>query len=177
MAIDIEAPGAHEADLEAALNKLTNFQGCVLTRATNQSITHNTTTAVSFSSATKDTGSFWSAGNPTKIIIPMGSNITGVRLAGSLDWAASTVGVRLRGVIFKAGAGFVGMGQHQLYTSSTALTTRFSFPTADYVPVDASAGDVEFTLSAQQNQDSGSLALNLTGGNGIWFSMQVVETS
>lgn len=146
------------------------FRGVVVTRATNQSIAHNTLTAVSFSSAPVDTDGFWSAGDPTKLIIPAGLGIIGVRLSAGLDWASGT-GQR-RGIILKGGVGFIGQGQHHMRVTTSAIAARFTFPSADYIPV---ADGNEFIVQAFHFQDSGSAALDLTGGNGLWMSLRVVE--
>jgi hypothetical protein len=73
MAIDIEAPGANEADLMRALSNLREFRGCRV-RMTADDVTQNITgeAAVSFDAADFDTDSLWSAGSPTRLTIPAG---------------------------------------------------------------------------------------------------------
>ena len=74
MAIDIEAPGAHDADLKAALLELLPFRG-VRVRRTSDQLTANytTATAIPWQEAPVDTdlaaggAGFWSAGTPERI--------------------------------------------------------------------------------------------------------------
>lgn len=105
MAIDIEAPGANEADLQRALSNLREFRGCRV-RMTADDTTQNVTseTAVSFDSATFDTDSFWSAGTPNRITIP-NATITYVDLDGQVSVSSSTPDTTFTASIFHKNSG------------------------------------------------------------------------
>jgi hypothetical protein len=68
MAIDIEAPGANEADLMRALSNLMEHRGFRLERTTNLT-TQNYT--------------FWSAGTPARATVPAAKGITVMDVAAS----------------------------------------------------------------------------------------------
>jgi hypothetical protein len=61
-----------------------------LTRATTQSINNSSYTPVSFSSATFDTDSYWSAGAPTKLTLPAGFFL----IRGHIAWAIDATNLR-----------------------------------------------------------------------------------
>jgi hypothetical protein len=75
MAIDIEAPGANEADLEAALFARAPFRGARARRTSDQTTANYTTeTAVPWQEAAADTDGFWSAGTPSRLTVPAAYN-------------------------------------------------------------------------------------------------------
>jgi hypothetical protein len=85
MAIDIEAPGANEADLMRALSNLMEHRGFRLERTTNlttQNYTAGTTDLV-FQVATLDSDTFWSAGTPARATVPAAKGITVMDVAAS----------------------------------------------------------------------------------------------
>lgn len=101
MAIDIEAPGANEADLQRALSNLMEHRGFRLERTsslTTQNYTAGTTDLV-FQVATLDSDGFWSAGTPGRATVPSGKGITVMDVAASAridsitadTWAGLTI--------------------------------------------------------------------------------------
>lgn len=65
-----------------------------LTAGSTQTIPDAMPTAVQWNNTQFDDLVFWSAGNPTRITIPVGSGIQRVRLSAGIRWAASAVGNR-----------------------------------------------------------------------------------
>jgi hypothetical protein len=78
-------------------------------RATNQTLTHNTEAAISFSNTDFDTASMWAGGAPTRLTVPSGS-------AG---------GYLVRGTI-QLGAGFQGVAHLRIYKNGTLFTEETS---------------------------------------------------
>jgi hypothetical protein len=92
MAIDIEAPGANEADLQRALSNLREFRGCRVERTsslTGQNYTGGATDLV-FQAATLDTDSFWSAGTPARVTIPSSKGFTVADVSASVRLDSNT---------------------------------------------------------------------------------------
>lgn len=91
MAIDIEAPGANEADLQRALSNLLEFRGAKA-RMTSDDTTQNVTSepSASFDVADFDTDGFWSAGTPNRLTIPSSKGITYVEAYGQAYLSSST---------------------------------------------------------------------------------------
>jgi phage-related tail fiber protein len=78
-------------------------------RATNQTLTHNTEAAISFSNTDFDSASMWAGGAPTRLTVPSGS-------AG---------GYLVRGTI-KLGAGFQGVAHLRIYKNGTLFSEETS---------------------------------------------------
>jgi hypothetical protein len=95
MAIDIEAPGAHESDLKAALRALLPTRRALVEKTADQTgANYSTDTAVSWGAASHDTDSFWSAGAPTRLTVPAG--VTSVMVGGTIVGANVTAGSDMR---------------------------------------------------------------------------------
>jgi hypothetical protein len=65
--------------------------GASVTRATSQAIAAFTSTAISWSSATRDDGGYWAAGSPTRFTVP---NSGWYVLSGYIRWASTATGQR-----------------------------------------------------------------------------------
>src|SRR5688500_15940146 len=79
------------------------WQGATLRRTSNLAGL-TTGAAIAWSSAIRDTDSFWSAGAPTRITIPPG--VAKVRLSGSLAFEALTVAGSVAAIPLKNGLVF-----------------------------------------------------------------------
>lgn len=161
MAIDIEAPGANEADLQRALSNLREFRGCRV-RMTADDTAQNVTseTAVSFDSATFDTDSFWSAGTPSRITIPS-ATITYVELVGQVAISSSTGDTMLTVGIFHKNSGGVTQAVYgPRFVEMGGATRQLMVPTG---PIAVSNGDY-FELTVREETDNSvTIVGNATG--------------
>ncbi len=169
-AIDGKLPTSHNTDVDAhddirqQINSLATYKGALVVLNANQSIPHNTLTAISWSSAIFDNIEAWNIGNPTRLTVPVGAKK--VIISGNTRWAINETGLRLV-QIAKNGGGFAGMAQDQ------RLPSQRSYANLKSAVINVNAGDY-FELKVIQN--SGGGALNFEGdGSGAWFAMEVVE--
>jgi len=131
------------------------FVGCsVYKDTTNQSLSNDTDTVISFNAEEFDTNSFHdNSSNNSRITIPSGKGGKYLVLA-TLGYATSSTGIRL-GQIYKNGALFsASFG----ISAASAFTTRFTFSTI----LELSAADY---LEIVGSQTSGG-ALNVNAGQG-----------
>jgi hypothetical protein len=111
-----------------------------------------------------DTNTFWSAGAPTRIVVPAG--VTKVKITSNVRWSANTTGTR-QAVIAKNGATFHGRGAGS--NSPNPGGNCDQNVTSAVIPV--VAGDY-FELLVFQ---SAGVALALTAGESLWFQIEVIE--
>lgn len=172
MAIDIEAPGANEAELQRALSDLLEMRGCRV-RMTADDAAQNITTeaAISFDEATKDTDSFYSAGTPTRIAtIPAGLGITDVDVWGQVAVSSTTADTTsIVSIQHKNSAGTV-QGVYGNRFIEKGLTTWTMQAHAFNVPV--SDGDY-FELTAREETDN-SVTIIGTGTSRTMAGLRVV---
>lgn len=141
------------------------WRGARVRRTVNLSLASAATGAVTWQSAALDTGSFWSAGAPTRLVVPAG--VTKVRLRGSARFAANSSGQR-QIFITKNGAPLEGRFSVLGNAVATPNTTDLN-GTSGVIAV--AAGDY-FEMSAYQNT---SAALDLLAHETTWFELEVVE--
>lgn len=142
------------------------WRGATVKRTSDLPVSNLVETPIPWQATTEDTDSIWSAGNPTRLTVPAG--VTRVRLSGSIQYEASTSGVRFL-LISKNGSDFEGRVRDVIGSSgTTGIALGMSASTAD---VAVSPGDY-FELRAYHN---GSSSLDLISGTALWFSMAVVE--
>lgn len=142
-------------------------RGALVKLTTNQSISSNTNTAISWSSAEYDAASLWSAGSPTRLTVPTG--VQRIRLSGNARWALQSGGVR--DIFFRKNgstASFPGGGMQRM---GSAVSTSVAQSLTSAV-LAVAAGDYfeMFVL-----QDSGSTVVvegTFTAHN--WFSMEIL---
>lgn len=145
----------NEADLDARISANT-FSGCILTRASNQSIPDTTNTLVSWTAETLDVGG-WFTPSGTTITVPAGAIPSGytniiVEIGCLLVWAGNTVGTRKMEIYQNGASLFV------LDTVSPPDATNLTIVRTS-LPIPAVAGDT-FAINVAQSSTG---ALNLIG--------------
>jgi hypothetical protein len=170
LAIDIEAPGANEAELQRALSNLIEFRGAKA-KMTADDTTQNVSggdTAVSFDSAVFDTDSFWSAGAPTRLTIP--ATVTYVELVGQVSVASSTGDTGFYTGIFhrnSAGTLLRNFGPRLIETGGAAKQLQ-----AVTGPVAVTAGDY-FELTVREETDA-SVTIDGDGTGETYLAIKVI---
>lgn len=132
--------------------------GVLLNRNVALSLTNAVNTMVPWITAQFETGlEFWSASEPTKIIVPRGVHY--MQFGAGATFAASAVGLRELHIV-KNAYGMVGMGKQQAEGSAGGTNLQVN---SAVVPV--KEGDF---FEARVYQSSGG-ALNLTQNESTWF--------
>lgn len=142
-------------------------KGAVVNLTTDQSISHNTTTVVSWSSVEYDDASLWSAGSPTRLTVPSG--VQRIRLLGNVRWALQAGGSR--SFFFRrngAGATFPGEGRQN--TGSAVSTSVAQNLTSSVLTV---TGGNYFEMLVYQSSGS-TVALEGTASAHNWFAMELL---
>lgn len=127
-------------------------QGCRVYRSTNQSISHNTLTALSFSSEAHDTDGCWASGDPTKLYARhAGYYMAGGQIHMTMGANAADViaAVREGGANYKANQGMTAVANKEI--SLAVATGMFWMDADDYVEI-----------VVRQIQASGSAAVNVS---------------
>lgn len=150
------APGGFRQNL-SALVRLT----------ADQSIAHATHAAISWSSASFDDATIWSAGSPTRLTVPTG--FSRARLVTNVMWPAASGGIRRLGFRLNGSTG-VGLGWTQITTPSASIGEYQNFASA---VLSCAAGDY-FEVFVFQGS-GGSLNLVGTGTTETWASIELIR--
>ena len=156
--------------LAQALGERVPFQGALVNLTSEHAtIANSTSTSITWDEANYDTDSFWSAGAPTRLTIPVGSGITRVRLKGSLRWESSTAANRRITFMAKNGGSFTGRATDEKtnQTQTGAVSQNVATPVLTVTEEDY------FELLAFQNSGSDHDLDNVLVDQ--WFSIEVVE--
>jgi hypothetical protein len=107
-------------------------------RSTDQSISNNTVTAISFDTERTDTGSFWVIGSPTRLTIAVAGTY---RITGHVEWNNSTTTGRRQLAIRLNGADLLAVAEDGLTDRPNrvcqSVSTEWTFAAADYVELRA----------------------------------------
>lgn len=147
MAIDIEAPGANETALVAALRALVErpFSGALVKKSADQTTANYSAGAViAWDAETRDVGGWHdNVTNNDRLTVPSGSGITHVRCHVNMRVGALTVGTRFYVRVDLDGASGSYSTEHSVsYIGSADTETAFSTPE---IPV--TAGTSYFNVS------------------------------
>lgn len=124
------------------------------------------TTAIAWNSASYDTGSFWSAGSPTRLTVPAG--VTLVRLCGGAYGYFSTGSGLIGSGIIKNGASGAGLPHNLTEGHTNSVPYILSVCSA---PVVTTAGDYfEFTFGP-----NGAGTVTIPNDARTWFSIEEVR--
>jgi len=101
--------------------KVARFSGLIYLGASGQSIPHNALTTISWSAAYYQDKTFWSAVNPTRILVPSG--VTRVQITAQTWWPTSPALRTIRTRIVMDGAGFPGGPNVQYVDTASSMTS------------------------------------------------------
>jgi len=141
------------------------FKGALVVKSGTQSIANVTNTDVTWQTATYDTDSFFSGGDPTKLTVPEG--VTRVRLSGVIDWSATTSNNKRSVIMLKNNSTFVGAGQN-IRNVPNAFNDEWRQPVVSAI-VDVVPGDF-FEIQVRQTSGGGK---NIETNS--WFAIEVIE--
>jgi hypothetical protein len=175
MAIDIAAPGANLADLQAALRALKPYRGCVLRKAADLTgidlSSGSGANLIAWDTEIRDTDGFHEGvTNPSRITIPAGLGITKIRAKAQVNIDNSTLGVTSDMRIYK---NLVMTGVSP--TGGTLVARHLRSSIANYRDqvhtdtLDVVAGDY-FSLYVINNDNVCDFLAS------SWFELEVVET-
>lgn len=143
------------------------YRGCRLKLTAAESIAASPSEPIiTWDAAGRDTDSFWSAGDPTKIVIPSG--VTKARLSCSLHWDTTSGNYR-RGELLKNGALVEGGFRASLNYSVAGNDTHGAISDV----LDVSSGDY-FQVRTRQNSGG---TRTILADETTWFALEVVEAS
>lgn len=145
----------------AQIERLTNFDGALVKRTSNLSLTADTTTLMDWHSAVYDTQSFWSAGDPGKFTVPAGVSL--VRLTGNCVSTNDLSGGNGHLVIRRNGVAEYGLPRYGCATlgnDSMNITSAL---------VQCSPGDY-FEMFVLRSDTTA-----ITADNRTWFAIEAVE--
>lgn len=154
------------SDDEAITIARSSFRGA-RARATATKNTTNAAPVISWDVEDYDTDAIWSAGQPTRLIVPAG--VTVVRLSFNVTTAGETH--NWRAIVQKNAAGTSNI-QNALFGSSDYTSIALAKILSAYSLQQVSAGDY-FELFVYSSANSNLQPL--TGAEGCWFAMEIVQ--
>lgn len=144
-----------------------------LTTGSVQSLADATPTAVIWNNASVNDLFMWDAGNPTRLTITPGRNITHVKLCTGLRWAANTTGERK----LKIRSNPVGIHPANSFWASDDRPSDATGDATLTTGIIAVEDGMYFEVIAEQNS-GGALAINTTGAvnnSANFFSIEVLK--
>lgn len=139
------------------------FRGALLRLTADESIPSGTRTVINWDSPIYDTSNFWSAGNPSRLTVPIG--VSKVRLTTFICWQSNNNGERSVNIYKNEDPAWFGRAADRRAASGNSET---NISTA---VVDVAAGDY-FEVRVLQNS---GVALNVLCDAGTSFSIEVIE--
>lgn len=129
--------------------------GARVNRTTNQTITNNVETAISFSNERWDTDGYWNVAQPTRLTIPKTGRYT---VGGAVRWASNATGYRQ--VLLRVnGTSYIGTKNDQAITAGVhyiQVTSTWEFSAGDYIELDVvqnSGGALDVQVQASDSPE------------------------